>query len=382
MSAFIPLPAKPPPRASVGAIGWLRQNLFSSWSNALLTLLGAYILWQLLPPTLQWMFWDATWRGGSRSVCETLINDEVADAPGACWTFIKVRSLQLFFGLHFAAHPDQLWRPILMFVLFFALLIPLMLPRVGRKKKNLLGVILLFIFPFVAYALLEGTWLGLEEARTSEWGGFLLTFVLASIGIVAAFPISVVMALGRRSDMPIIRSICIGYIELWRAAPLITLLFMASNLLPLFFPAGVTYDKVARALIAITIFQSSYMAEAIRGGLQAIPKGQYEAADAMGLGYWRKTGLIILPQALKISIPGMVNSALQLFKDTALVGIIGLHDFLLITQVAARSPEWIGYDIEGFVFISIFYFICCYAMSAYSQYLERTLDTGHKKEDA
>ena len=377
MSAFVPIAPKAPPPTTVGIIGWLRLNLFSSWGNALFSIVALYILWLLLPPVLQWLFWDATWHGRDRSVCETEIGGEVADAPGACWTFVRVRATQMFFGLYFASNPDQLWRPILMFVFFFMLLVPLLLPF-SRQFKNLLGVILLFIFPFLAYALLDGEWLGLPVAHSSEWGGFLLTFILASVGIVAAFPISVIMALGRRSDMPIIRSICVFYIELWRAAPLITILFMASNLLPLFFSAGVHYDKVARALIAITMFQSAYMAEAIRGGLQAIPKGQYEAGDALGLGYWKKTIFIILPQALKISIPGMVNAALQLFKDTALVGIIGLHDFLEITKVASRSPEWIGYDFEGLVFVSIFYFIFCFAMSKYSQALERKLDTGHK----
>lgn len=377
MSAFVPLPAKPPPPTSVGLLGWLRQNLFSSWGNTLFTIVGVYALWQLLPPTLQWLLWDATWSGSDRSGCETTRNGETVDAAGACWTFVKVRAAQIFFGLYFAAHPEEMWRPVAMFALFFALLIPLLLP-VARRIKTILGVVLLFVFPFVAYALLDGTWLGLPEARSSEWGGFLLTFILASVGIVAAFPIAVAMALGRRSSMPIIRSICVFYIELWRAAPLITILFMASNLLPLFFASGVHYDKVARALIAITMFQSAYMAEAIRGGLQAVAKGQYEASDALGLDYFKKTTLIVLPQALKISIPGMVNAALQLFKDTALVGIIGLHDFLEITKVASRAPEWIGYDFEGLIFVSIFYFIFCYAMSKYSQILEQKLDTGHK----
>lgn len=378
MSAFTPLPPKPPPPSTVGALGWLRAHLFSSWGNALLTLAALYVLSLLLPPMLQWLFWDATWGGSDRSVCEMELNGTTADAPGACWTFISVRATQLLFGLYFAANPEQLWRPILMFALFFAMLVPLLLPAVRVRIKRILGIILIGVFPFVSYALLEGTWLGLPEARSSEWGGFLLTFILASIGILAAFPIGVAMAMGRRSEMPIIRSICIFYIELWRAAPLITILFMASNLLPLFFPSGVHFDKVARALIAITLFQSAYMAEAIRGGLQAIPKGQYESADALGLGYWKKNFFIILPQALKISIPGMVNSALQLFKDTALVGIIGLLDFLEITKVASRSPEWIGYDFEGLVFVSVFYFLFCYAMSRYSYALERKLDTGHK----
>jgi len=189
----------------------------------------------------------------------------------------------------------------------------------------------------------------------------------------------VVMALGRRSDLPIIRSVCIFYIELWRAAPLITILFMASNLLPLFFPEGVDFDKVARAMIAITLFQSAYTAEAIRGGLAAIPRGQGEAAAALGMGYWKQTGFIILPQALKISIPGIINTFIALFKDTTLVGIIGLLDFLNSGQQASRSPEWKGYDFEAYVYVAVLFFICCFLMSQYSQYLERRLDTGHKR---
>ena len=378
-NSFQPLPSRPAPPATSGVLGWLRYNLFSSWTSSLLTLFSLYVLWATIPPVAQWMFIDANWTGTDRSVCETEVDGQTVDAPGACWTFINVRKGQLLFGLYFSANPEQMWRPILMFALFFLLLVPLLLPMVSRRVKTTLGVILLFVYPFVAYGLLDGSWFGLPVVDSSEWGGFLLTFVLASVGIIAAFPISVLLALGRRSSMPIIRSFCVLYIEFWRAVPLITILFMASNLLPLFLPSGVHYDKVARALFAITMFQSSYVAEAIRGGLQAINKGQYEAADALGLGYWKKTNFVVLPQALKISIPSLVNSALQLFKDTALVSIIGLHDFLGMSNVASRSPEWKGYDAEAYVFAAIIYFICCFAMSSYSQSLERKLDTGHKK---
>ena len=373
--SFTPIPSRRPPIASSSLVAWLRRNLFSSWFSTLLTFVCLWGLWQLLVPSIQWLLLDASWQGNSRSACETEVNGEKVDAPGACWTFIRVRSTQLFFGLYFSQHPEELWRPMLMFVVFFCLLGSLFLPLPTRLKQSL-RLSLLFIFPFFAYALLDGSWLGLPVASSDEWGGFLLTFILASIGIVAALPIAVVMALGRRSQMPIVRSICIFYIELLRATPLITILFMASVLLPLFFPTGVHYDKVVRALLAITLFQSSYMAEAIRGGLQAIDSGQYEAAEALGLSYWQKTTFVIMPQALRIAIPGMVNSALQLFKDTALVGIIGLHDFLEIAKIAARSPQWIGYDVEGLVFVSIFYFIFCYALSAYSQKLE--LGNVHK----
>lgn len=380
---FVPLPAREPPASSVGIVGWMRTRLFSSWFNGILTVLLLYSLLQLLPPVLQWLFVDATWGGSASDDCKVDRVSEAdgqtyrVDAQGACWTFIRVRIIQILFGLYFASHTEEVWRPILMFVLFGALMVPLFTPAFRWKMQ--LSAFILLVFPFIAVALVHGEWLGLPVSDTSEWGGFLLTFFLAAGGIVIALPIGIVMALGRRSDLPIIRSLCIFYIELFRAAPLITILFMASNLLPLFFPSGVDFDKVVRALIAITMFQSAYTAEAIRGGLQAIPKGQGEAADALGMGYWRKTGFIILPQAMKISIPGIVNTFIELFKDTTLVGIIGLHDFLSSAQVASRSPEWKGYDFEGYVFVAMIFFMCCFAMSKYSQHLEDKLDTGHKK---
>ena len=381
--SFTSLPARMPPKTSTGIIGWSRTYLFSSWFNGILTVLILLGLLQLLPPIIKWFFWDATWLGGSSDVCKI---DKVSpedgetyrvDGDGACWPFIRVRFVQIMFGLYFAAHLDQVWRPILMFVLFFGLMTPLFMPSFRYKMP--LSAFMLIVFPFIAVALVHGKWLGLPVADTSEWGGFLLTFFLAVGGIVIALPIGIVMALGRRSELPIIRSACVFYIELWRAAPLITILFMASNLLPLFFPSGVDFDKVVRALVAITMFQSAYTAEAIRGGLSAIPKGQGEAARALGMGYWKETGFIVLPQALKTSIPGIVNTFIELFKDTTLVGIIGLHDFLSSAQVASRSPDWKGYDFEGYIYVALIFFMCCFAMSKYSQFLESKLDTGHKK---
>ena len=379
---FIPIDARPPPSSSTGIVGWARAHLFSSWFNGALTLLLAWALYQILPAAFQWLFFNATWGGDSSGECKVEQVGEdgktyTVDGPGACWTFIRVRIVQIMFGLYFAQHLDQVWRPILMFALFAGLMTPLFSPSFRWKPQ--LGMFLLVVFPLIAVGLVHGDWFGLPTAETDEWGGFMLTFFLAAGGIVLALPIGIAMALGRRSDLPIIRSLCIFYIELWRAAPLITVLFLASNLLPLFSPAGVDYDKVVRALIAITMFQSAYTAEAIRGGLSAIPKGQGEAADSLGMGYWKKTGFVTLPQALKISIPGIVNTFIELFKDTTLVGIIGLHDFLGITQVSSRSPEWKGYDFEGYVFVALLFFMCCFAMSKYSQALEKKLDTGHKK---
>ncbi|MGU9951964.1 MAG: amino acid ABC transporter permease [Gammaproteobacteria bacterium WSBS_2016_MAG_OTU1] len=378
---FQPIDSRSPPIIATGIVGWLRIRLFSSWLNSLLTVVVLYFLLQILPPIFQWVLIDATWGGDSASSCKQELEGDsstLVDAPGACWAFIRIRLVQILFGLFFSAHAEEVWRPILMFVLFAGLMVP-MFTSAFRYKLHL-GAFIVFVFPFIAFALIHGEWIGRPVADTDEWGGFMLTFMLATVGIVVALPIGIVMALGRRSNMPVIRSLCIFYIELWRAAPLITILFMASNLLPLFTPAGVDFDKVVRAMIAITMFQSAYTAEAIRGGLQALPNGQGEAADSLGMGYWKKTGFIILPQALKISIPGIVNTFISLFKDTTLVGIIGLHDFLGITQVASRSPEWKGYDFEGYVFVALIFFMCCFAMSKYSQALEKKLDTGHKKE--
>jgi len=365
-----PMPDQPPPRISVGAVGWMRSNLFSSWVNTTLTVVAVYILITVLPPFLDWAFVNANLEGWDRAICD-------ANKEGACWTFIKVRFLQIMFGLYYGANPDQVWRPVLVFGLLVALAIPLFIESFRYKRP--LGLFLLVVFPFIAYGLIHGQWFGLPVAETAQWGGFMLTFILASVGIVCALPIGIVLALGRRSKMPLVRTLSVFYIEFWRGTPLITILFMASVMLPLFFPAEVDFDKVARAMIGIAMFQSAYTAEAIRGGLQAIPKGQFEAADAMGLKYWQSMRLIVLPQALKISIPGIVNSFIELFKDTSLVAIIGLLDLLNMAQTASRSIEWKGYDMEAYLFAALLFWICCYGMSRYSQALERKLDTGHKR---
>lgn len=366
---FVPKPDRPAPISQTGPIAWVKDNLFSSTTNTALTLLCFYVLYLIVPPFVEWAILNANFEGRDKSVC-------VANRDGACWTFIKVRFVQIIFGLFYGSHPDQIWRPILAFVILASLIGSLFIRIV--PYKNYIGAFILVGFPFIAFALIHGGWLGLPIAETSQWGGFMLTFVLASVGIVAALPIGVLLALGRRSELPVIRTISIVYIEFWRGTPLITILFMASVMLPLFFPSEVEFDKVLRAMIGIAMFQSAYTAEAIRGGLQAIPKGQYEAADALGLGYWKKTIFIILPQALKISIPGIVNTFISLFKDTSLVSIIGLLDLLSMAESSARSLEWKGYDIEGYIFAAFIFWIFCYGMSLYSRGLEKKLDTGHR----
>lgn len=364
-----PAPSRPAPASEVGTYHWVRQNLFGSVTNTLLTIASLYVLYTLLPPLLNWAIFNANISGSDRSVCD-------ANHGGACWTFIKVRLNQILFGLFYSSNPDQIWRPVLAFFVLAGSITWLLIK--GLPFKSYVAIFTLVIYPFIAFALIHGAWLGLPVAETSQWGGFMLTLVLSAVGIVAALPLGILLALGRRSELPIIRAVCVTFIELWRGTPLITVLFMASVLLPLFFPEGVDFDKVLRALIGITMFQSAYTAEAIRGGLQAIPKGQFEAADALGLSYWKKMIFIILPQALKISIPGIVNTFIELFKDTSLVSIIGLYDLLNMAQTAALSNEWRGYDFEAYVFAAFIFWIFCYGMSRYSQSLEASLDRGHK----
>ncbi|UCH76107.1 MAG: amino acid ABC transporter permease [Rhodospirillales bacterium] len=245
--------------------------------------------------------------------------------------------------------------------------------------KAWITFLLIFIYPFIAYFLWVGDGFGLQYVETARWGGLFLTLVVAGTGIAASLPIGIIFALGRRSDMPAIRSVSIAFIELWRGVPLITVLFMSSVMLPLFLPEGVNFDKLLRALIGVALFSAAYMAEVVRGGLQAIPKGQYEAAAAMGLGYWKMMRLVILPQALKLVIPGIVNTFIGLFKDTTLVLIIGLFDLLGIVQAATTDPKWLGMAVEGYVFTAFVFWIFCFGMSRYSMYIERKLHTGHAR---
>lgn len=356
---------------------WLQRNLFSTWLNTCLTLLGVLLLWQLLPPALEWAVFKATFAGTDSDACKYIDeHGEKVDAPGACWTFIKIRWPQFLFGLWYTRNFDQAWRPVLAFILALAIITLLMLPFITPKRRYHIAAWALLLYPLMAYALLNGAWLGLPEAKTADWGGLTLTLVLASLGIIAAFPLGVCLALARRSRMPIVKTYAVLWIEMFRGMPLITLLFIASVMLPYFFPAGTEIDKVVRAIIAITIFQSAYTAEAIRGGMSAVPRGQYEAAEALGFGFWKSTLLITLPQALKISIPAIVNSFIQLFKDTSLVLIIGLLELLNVIQVAARSSQWKGYEAEGYIFAATLFFVFCYSMSLYSRGLERRLDTS------
>jgi len=358
-------PDLPPPATAVGAIGWVRQNLFSSPLNIALTVLSAYLIYITAIPLIQWAFIDANWTGSTNEECTK---------AGACWLFVKARFGQFMYGFYPEA---ERWRVNVAFLLIIGLMIPLFIENF--PKKAWLGAFNLFIYPVIAYFLFYGGSFGLPVVDTAQWGGLTLTLILATVGIVAALPFGIVLALGRRSEMPIVKTVCVLFIELWRGVPLITVLFMASVMLPLFLPEGVNFDKLLRAMIGIVMFQSAYMAEVVRGGLQAIPKGQYEAAAALGLGFWRMMGLVILPQALKLVIPGIVNTFIALFKDTTLVLIVGLLDLLALVHAANTDTSWLGNAIEGYVFAATIYWIFCFGMSRYSISLEHKLHTGHKR---
>ncbi|EKT4466530.1 amino acid ABC transporter permease [Pseudomonas putida] len=365
MTAHVFKPDMPPPVKTVGALAWMRANLFSNWLNTLLTLFALYLVWLIVPPLVQWAFIDANWVGTTRTDCTQ---------EGACWVFIQQRFGQFMYGYY----PVELrWRVDLTVWLAVLGAAPLFIKRFPRKVAYGLGF--LVSYPVLAYTLLHGGYLGLATVSTSQWGGLMLTLVIATVGIVGALPLGILLALGRRSNLPAVKVVCVTFIEFWRGVPLITVLFMSSVMLPLFLPEGMSFDKLLRAMIGVILFQSAYIAEVVRGGLQAIPKGQYEAAAAMGLGYWRAMGLVILPQALKLVIPGIVNTFIALFKDTSLVIIIGLFDLLNSVKQAAADPAWLGMATEGYVFAALVFWVFCFGMSRYSMHLERKLDTGHKR---
>ncbi len=350
---------------------WLRDNLFSSWTNSALTLVGLYISYVVIAGFIDWAILKAVYTGSSGVDCK-------AGAGGACWPFITAKMKLFMYG----RYPEpELWRVNLTYALALAGMVPLMIPQVPGKLW--LAIYMIFVFPVLAFFLLTGApWLGLPVVQTEMWGGFLVTLVVACVGIAASFPIGMLLALGRQSDLPIIKWLSIGFIEFVRGVPLITVLFFSSVMLPLFLPENVTFDKLLRALIGVALFSGAYLAEVIRGGLQAIPRGQYEAADALGLNYPQKMGLIVLPQALKLVIPGIVNSCIALFKDTSLVLTIGLFDLLgIVQQSVASDANWFSPQTAatGYVFAGFIFWICCFGMSRYSAYIERRLAVGDKR---
>ena len=362
------IPPSPPPAKDRGAVKWLRDNMFSSVANGILTVIAALVIITAVPAILQWAFIDAVWSAGSLSECREIAAANGVEGAFACWAVINERFNQFLFGFY----PNELlWRPVLAFVLMFVAMAPVLFRSLPRQM-----LWFSLAYPFLAYFLIWGG-LGLEPVESSKIGGFLLALIIGVTGIVASLPFGVLLALGRKSDLFFIKTICGVFIEFIRGVPLISLLFVASSVLNYFFPPGTALDLILRVVIMATLFSSAYMAEVIRGGLAALPQGQYEAADSLGLDYWKSMRLIILPQALKISIPGIVNTFIGLFKDTTLVSVIGLLDPVgMITPIRADS-NWNGLVWEFYVFVALFFFAFCFCMSRYSMYLEKKLKTDN-----
>jgi general L-amino acid transport system permease protein len=362
-------PDMPPPVTEVGIIGWLRHNLFSSTTNIVITVLTIYFLYLIVPSLLNWMFFDAVFSAESRDDCRA-IAEAAGHELGACWAFIGKRFEIFVYGFY---PVEERWRVNLSFIMMLAALVPVLFDNVPHRK---LGLWYSLITPVIICWLLIGG-MGLEPVPTNKFGGFMLTLTIGVTGIVGSLPLGIALALGRQSHMPAIRMICVAFIEFIRGVPLITLLFVASTMLNYFLPPGTTFDLLLRVLIMVILFSAAYLAEVVRGGLQAIPKGQIEAADSMGLKYWQSMRLIILPQALKISIPGIVNTFIGLYKDTTLVIIIGLFDPLGMGRASLADTKWQGLSTEIYVFVAIFFFVSCFSMARYSIYLEKKLHTGH-----
>lgn len=368
-----------PPIENIKVIMWLKKNLFSSTFNTILTIFALYLIYISIPPMFDWMFVNANFNFGEFSIFgfefgSPMATNENCGKEGACWPYIYEKFYMYIYG--FYPHEES-WRVNILFIMTVFIFLFICLFKNYKYRRKVISIIIT-LFVICAFYLLKGGAFGLAEVKTHYWGGLMLTLIIAVFGIIVSFPIGIMLALGRLSNLKIIKFISITVIELIRAVPLITILFMASFLLPLFFEEGVNFDKLLRALIAITIFQATLFAEVIRGGLQAIPKGQYEAAESLGLNYFQKNFLIILPQALKISIPNIVGSSISLFKDTTLVLIIGLMDILAMVQMTTSDPYWMAREIEGYVFVAIIMWIFLYSMSSYSKKLELKFNTENK----
>ncbi|OZI77419.1 amino acid ABC transporter permease [Bordetella genomosp. 12] len=354
----------PPPAHHVGVWAWMKTRLFSSPLSILATVLLAWLVIMAVPALVEWALIRANFTATSAQECRA--------SGGACWAFIVEKHRLILFG----TYPyDEQWRPL---IATFILIAVIIVSGMRRFWKPILALIWVVGLSLVA-VLMWGGVLGLTYVENSRWGGLPLTLILSTFGIAFAFPFGVLLALGRRSHMPAIKTLCVVYIELIRGVPLISLLFMSSVMLPLFLPEGFSIDKLLRAQIAIILFAAAYIAETVRGGLQAIPKGQYEGADSLGLSYWQKMRKIILPQSLKIVIPPLVSIFISLFKDTSLVVIIGIFDLTLAAKAALSDAAWRGFSVEAYIFISLIYFVFCFSMSKYSQRLERRLATGHQR---
>ena len=364
----------PPPAARAGALGWLRTNLFSSPANIALTLVCVLFIVWAVPPLLRFFLIDAVWSGTDPDAC---LASPAQPQPGACWAFVRVWFSYFVYGFY---PIGQRWRVDLFFLaLAFGVV---WLLRLSAPRRDIGALYFFVVLPVLSFVLLHGApWIGLRVVPTALWGGILVTVVVATIGMVASLPLGILLALARRSEMPVVRLSAVIFIEFVRGVPLITVLFMASVMLPLFVPEHLAPDKLVRALIGVALFASAYMAEVVRGGLVAVPRGQYEAARALGLSYWRMTGLVILPQALRVTLPNIVNTFIGLFKDTTLVFIVGIFDFLRTIEAARADPKWAAptTTVTGYAFAALFYFVCCYGMSRYARNVEARLTRSDRR---
>ena len=348
-----------PPVTSIGVIGWIRFNLFNGAFNSILTIITLFLLWKTVPYVFKWAFIDSLWFAGS-SACR--------GGDGACWSVISANFRFIIFG--FFPYESQ-WRPLLAMILLFGLLFYSKDRNHWKKSLGyawMIGLVTMGI-------LMRGGIFGLASVESAKWGGLPLTLLLSVFGLTAAYPLGVVLALGRQSKLPALKLLCVLYIELIRGVPLISLLFMSSVIFPLLLPEGVTFNNILRAQVAIILFTAAYIAEVVRGGLQGMSRGQYEAAESIGLNYYLTMRLVILPQALKIMIPPTVSVLISAFKDTSLVVIISLWDLLKTSKSILSNPEWMGFSRELYLFIAILYFLGCFSMSNYSRKLEKELST-------
>jgi general L-amino acid transport system permease protein len=360
--------------AALGPWAWLRANLLSNWWSTAITLALGYVIVSVLYSLFQWGIVHAVWTVpySANGIADTSVCQNVK-GTGACWAVLTDKYRLILFG----RYPyDEQWRPAIVVLLFIGLYVVSAMRRFWRKELLLIWVATLTIVGI----LMWGGVLGLSPVTEDAWGGLPITLILATFGLAFGFPLGVLVALGRRATkLPAVKMLCVLYVELIRGVPLIAVLFMASVMFPLFMPAGVNIDKLLRAQIAFILFFGAYLAEVVRGGLQALPKGQAEAADALGLSYWKKTGFIILPQALRLVIPPLVNTFIGFFKDTSLVLIIGLFDLLTMGKVALSDPPWQSFSTEVYIGLAVVYIAFCFAMSKYSRGLERDLNRSRAR---
>jgi general L-amino acid transport system permease protein len=358
----------PPPAAQSRAFGWLRANLFSSPLNVALTLLCVLFIVWAVPPLVRFLLLDAVWSGADREAC---LASPAQPNPGACWAFVRVWFSYFVYGFY---PLGQRWRVDLFFVALALGVVWLL--RLSAPRRDLGALYFFVVLPILSFVLLHGAPpIGLSVVPTALWGGVLVTVVVATIGMVFSLPLGILLALARRSDRPVVKWAAVTFIEVVRGVPVITVLFMASVMLPLFVPERLAPDKLIRALTGVALFASAYMAEVVRGGLAAVPRGQYEAARALGMPYWRMMGLVILPQALRVTLPNIVNTFIGLFKDTTLVFVVGIFDFLRTIEAARADPKWASPNttLTGYVLAALFYFVCCYGMSRYASRVEARL---------